>query len=296
MSGHLTFEPDAMRSAAGAIDAARSAVDADLSRAASSALPPMPPPVAAAVRHELEVVQGRARAASRELEGVPVELRFRAMLAELADAGDPGASPGAPMPWGAISALALGGVSDGLSRFAKYWNQWTHVGGHWRTLANGTRTWVGAHWRNLGHDIAGHADDVAKLRAAGRVFKVLSVVPDAIDVAQSFHAPADQRTVAVGESSGKLAGGLAGGWAGAEGGAMLGATIGSVVPGAGTVAGGVAGAVIGGAVGALAGSEIGKRAGGAVAKPVVSGAKKVGEVAGKAAGEAKKALSSLNPF
>lgn len=294
--GHVDFDADAMRSAAGTIEAIRTTVEAEATRVTSAPLRAMPPSVGAAVQAQLGSLRRSAQAASHDLQGVPVELRFRAFLADLADQGDKRGSAGINLPWARFGGLLLGGAADGLSRYAKYWTQWTHVNGYWRTLASGTRTWVRPFWRNLGRDIESHAGDVEKLRVAGRVFKVLSVVPDAIDVFKAFQAPSDKRTEEVGKASGNLGGGLAGAWAGGEAGAALGATIGSAFPVVGTVVGGVAGGIIGGAIGAFAGSEIGKRLGGAVAKPIVEGAKKVASVAGKAWGGAKKALSSLNPF
>ncbi|MDX6689207.1 MAG: hypothetical protein QOG15_664 [Solirubrobacteraceae bacterium] len=296
---HLGFEPDPMRSAARTIDSIRMTVENDLVRATSAGLPAMPPHVAADVRTSLAGLQSHAHASSHALQSVPDELRFRAFLAELADSG--GNSPHTPLlTWKDLLGVGLGGIGDGLERFGEYWKQWTRVTGHWRAIPGGTRTWVKGHWRNIGHDIASHADDAKYLRLAGKAFKVIGVIPDALDVVSAFHAPPAKRNEAVGKASGKAVGGVVGGIAG---GALLGATIGSVIPGAGTVVGGVAGAIIAGGIGAIAGSKLGEWGGGVIGRHAddikdftVNAAKKAGEVAHKAADGAKKALSSLNPF
>jgi hypothetical protein len=290
----MEFEPDDMRSAARTFDAIRTTVEGDLVRATGTALPAMPPYLAAHVRSGLTGLRGRAHDTSRALQSVPDELRFRAFLADIADG--PGGTSSGGVPWGKIFDESSGVASDEIQEFARLWKKWTHVTGHWRTTANGTRTWVQPHWRNLGRDIASHAGTVKKLVAASRAFKAVGVVFDTIDVVNAFHAPAAKRNEAVGKASGAMAGGLAAGY----GGALAGVAIGTAIfPGVGTVVGGIAGGLIGGAIGSglggWAGGQIGKHAT-SIKNGVVTGAKKVGEFGGKALGGAKKALSSLNPF
>lgn len=93
-------------------------------------------------------------------------------------------------------------------------------------------------------------------RLAGKAFKPLGFVTDAIDIFKA--KPGKARNKAIGKT--------AGGWAGAAAGAQLGALAGSIVPGVGTVVGGLVGGAIGGFVGSGIGGNIADRAGKAMGR------------------------------
>lgn len=293
-AGTLGFEPDDMRAAARRLDAARAAV-ADVSRrVGSTPLPPMPAPLAAHVVAELGAIERSLRDDAGGVERLAHELRFRAFLADVADAAGGGRAPGADAPGGGLlpdlAAWLLAGVGQGLNWFVDLWQRSTLVRGHARRLANGTTTWVRSHWRTLGHDIARHARVVRGLKIGGWALTLVDAVDNAVGIFRAFQAPAADRPEAVGGATGKLAGGIGGAVGGAKVGALGGAAIGTMIaPGIGTAIGGVAGAVIGGAAGAWAGSSVGQFVGENIGQPLA-------DAGGAVVGGVKKAASALNPF
>lgn len=126
------------------------------------------------------------------------------------------------------------------------------------------------------------------LNKAGKVFKPVSVVTDALALTNAFKADGNKVGSETVKEVANVAGGAAGALAGAKGGAIVGAALGSVFPGPGTVVGGVVGSLVGGVTGGLAGGKLGDVAGNV--------GEKAKDVASAVGDKAKSVISSLNPF